>query len=259
MRERAAEFFEAHVFAGDGLDHIRARHEHVARLVDHDDEVRERRRVHGATGRRPHDDRDLGDDTGCGRVAAKDLAVFAEGDDAFLDARTAGVEDTDHRNAGLECVVHDLDDLLARDLAERAAEDGEVLAEDGHVAAVDRADTCDHRVAVRPLVLHAEGMRAMAHEFIELDERALVEQQVDALAGGHLAFGVLLLDRGQTAGGHGFVVAVLEVGEFACRGREVGAWFGVGHAVHSTGQRMGHAVEEYLQNRLVSLVGLQQT
>jgi hypothetical protein len=34
--------------------------------------------------------------------------------------------------------VHDLDDLLAVDLAERAAEDGRVLAEHAHLPAVDR-------------------------------------------------------------------------------------------------------------------------
>ena len=41
--------------------------------------------------------------------------------------RARRVEDADDRHAGLQRELHDLDDLLARDLAERAAEDREVL------------------------------------------------------------------------------------------------------------------------------------
>ena len=150
----------------------------------------------------------------CG-VEAEDLAVLAEGDDALLDARAARVEHADDRHAGLEGELHDLDDLLAGDLAERAAEDREVLRVDGDLAAVDGAGAGDDRVAVRPLLLHAERVGAVAHELVELDERALVEQLLDALAGGLLALGVLLLDRGLAARGHGLVVAHLEIGELA--------------------------------------------
>ena len=125
--EGAAELLHADVLAGDGLDHVGAGDEHLAGLVDHDHEVGERGGVHRAAGCRAHDDRDLRDDAGGLGVAAEDLAVLAERDDALLDARAAGVEHADDRHAGLDGVVHDLDDLLAGDLAERAAEDGEVL------------------------------------------------------------------------------------------------------------------------------------
>ena len=80
------------------------------------------------------------------------------------------------RAAGLHGEVHDLDDLLAEDLAERAAEDGEVLGEDADLAAVDGAVAGDHAVAVGPVLLHAEGRRAVPRQLVELDERALVEQ-----------------------------------------------------------------------------------
>src|SRR5664280_1337441 len=76
-----------------------------------------------AGGARPHDQRELRDDAGGHHVAVEDLAVQAEGDHAFLDPSAAGVVDADHRAAGPERQVHDLDDLLAEDLAERAAED----------------------------------------------------------------------------------------------------------------------------------------
>ena len=159
-------------------------------------------------------------------VAAEDLAVEAEGDDALLDARAAGVVDADDRAAGLHGEVHHLDDLLAVDLAERAAEDREVLAEHADRAAVDRAVAGDDAVAVGPVLLQAEVRRAVPGERVELDEGALVEQHLDALAGGLLALGVLLLDRPRRAGVDGLVVAAVQVGELAGGGVRVGDWRG---------------------------------
>jgi len=46
-----------------------------------------------------------------------------------------------------------------------------------------------------PVLFDAEAVRAVAREHVELDERAGVEQQVDALAGGELALVVLAPDR----------------------------------------------------------------
>src|SRR5690606_3002414 len=116
------------------------------------------------------------DDARGRRVPPEDLAVLAERDDTLLDARTARVEHADDRDADLHRVVHDLDDLLAGDLAERAAEHGEVLRVDGDLAAVDRARPGDDRVAVRPRLRHPEGGRAVADELVELDEGAVVEE-----------------------------------------------------------------------------------
>src|SRR5437762_1720978 len=39
MDVRAAQLVEGDVFVGDRLHHVRAGHEHVARVADHDDEV----------------------------------------------------------------------------------------------------------------------------------------------------------------------------------------------------------------------------
>src|SRR6185312_8753970 len=110
------------------FDHVRAGDEHLAGLVDHDDEVGESGRVDGTAGSRPHDDRNLRYHPGRGSVAAEDLAVLAEGDDALLDASTAGVQDANDGHPSLQREVHDLDDLLAGNFAERAAEDSKVLA-----------------------------------------------------------------------------------------------------------------------------------
>ena len=84
-------------------------------------------------------------------------------------------------------------DLLGEHLAERAAEDGEVLAEHEHLATVDRAPAGDDAVGVGPF-LEARGLGAVAGEQIELLEAARIEQYVDALAGEQLALLVLALD-----------------------------------------------------------------
>ena len=70
--------------------------------------------------------------------------------------------------------VHELVDLLGEHLAQGAAEDGEVLGEHEHLAAVDRAPAGDDAVGVGPLV--EPGRWARAGQQVELVERAVVEQ-----------------------------------------------------------------------------------
>ena len=190
-------------------------------LVDHHGEVGDRGGVDRAARARAHDQRDLRDDAAGPDVAEEDLAVEAERDHALLDARAAGVVDADDRAADLHGQVHHLDDLLAEDLAERAAEDREVLREHADLAAVDGAVAGDHAVAVRAVLLQAEVGRPVPGQLVQLDERARVEQHLDPLAGGLLAPGVLLLDRPRRAGVHRLVDAPLQVGELAGGGVDV--------------------------------------
>ena len=211
----AAELLHRDVLAGDGLDDVGAGDEHVGGAVDHDREVGDRGGVDVAAGAGAHDQADLRDHPAGVHVAAEDLAVQAERDHALLDAGAAALVDADDRAAGLDGEVHDLDDLLAVDLAERAAEDREVLGEHADLAAVDGAVAGDHAVAVRPALLQAERRRAVPGQLVELDERALVEEQLDPLAGGLAALGVLLLDRLRRAGVHRLVEPPVEVGQLA--------------------------------------------
>jgi hypothetical protein len=60
-------------------------------------------------------------------------------------------------------------------------------------------------------------------EFVEFDERSLVEQRRDPLPSRPLATAVLLLDRPRGAGMDGLVVSVLEIGELARGGVRVGS------------------------------------
>ena len=87
--------------------------------------------------------------------------------------------------------------------------------------AVDGAVAGDDAVAVRPALVQPERRRPVPRQLVHLDERVLVEQRVDPLAGGHLALGVLLLDRARRAGVDGLVVATVQVGEPAGGGVEV--------------------------------------
>ena len=183
MRRRAAELLERDLLPGHRLHDVGAGDEHVRRALDHEDEVGHRGRVDGAARARAHDERDLRDDARRLDVAPEDLRVAGERDDALLDPRAAGVVDPDHRAAVLDGQVHDLADLLGEDLAERAAEDGEVLGEDEDLAAEDRPVAGDDRVAVRAALHHPEVRLAVADVAVELDERAGVAELLGALAG----------------------------------------------------------------------------
>jgi hypothetical protein len=77
---------------------------------------------------------------------------------------------------------------------QRAAEHGEVLAEDINLPPVHRAPAGNHPVAGHLDIVHAEIGAAMGDEHVEFLEAALVQQQLDALARGQLALGMLRLD-----------------------------------------------------------------
>ena len=126
--------------------------------------------------------RDLRDHARRDRVALEDPAVGVERDHALLDAGAGAVVEADHRDAERQRQVHDLLDLLGEDLAQGAAEDGEVLAEDADLAAVDGAEAGDHAVGVGPVLLDAHAVGPVAGQHVHLDEGALVEQVLDPLA-----------------------------------------------------------------------------
>ena len=213
VRQRAAELLLRDVLAGDRLHDVGAGDEHVRRALDHHHEVGERGRVHRAAGAGPEDHADLGDDARGLHVAREDPAVRVEGDDTFLDARAGAVVEADERRADRLREVHHLVDLLGEHLAERAAEHGEVLAEHEHLATVDRSPTGDDAVGEGPGVLDPEAVGPVAGEHVELDERARVEQQLDALAGGELAALVLALDRGRAPRVEGLLAQLGELDE----------------------------------------------
>src|SRR3546814_13768586 len=76
--------------------------------------------------------------------------------DALLNASTAAVVEADDRRADEHRLFHHLADFLGMTLRQRAAENGEILAEDIDEAAVDRPRSGDDAVAGDFLVLHPE-------------------------------------------------------------------------------------------------------
>ena len=142
----------------------------------------------------------------------EDPAVARQGDGALLDAGAGAVVEADQRRAHLQGEVHELVDLLGEHLAEGAAEHREVLAEDEHLATVDGAPAGDDAVGVGPLGQSAL-VGSVAGEHVELVERAVVEQEVDPLAGEHLALGVLALDGSLGTGVERLLLALGQLGQ----------------------------------------------
>ena len=217
----AAEFLHGDVFTGDRLDDVGSGDEHLAGLVDHDHEIRQRGGVDVAAGRGTHDQRDLRDHAGSQDVVAEDLAVEAQGDDALLDARARAVVDADQRATGLDGELLHFHDLLAVDLAEAAAEYGRVLAEDADVAAVDGAVAGDDAIAQRAVLVETEVRAAVFGQRVEFDERPLVQQRVDALPGGELAPGVHFLHGGLADGVQRLFGPQLQIRQLARGGVDV--------------------------------------
>jgi hypothetical protein len=194
VRRRAAQFLGSDDFVRDRFDHVRAGHEHVGAVLDHEDEVGHGRRVNGAAGAGSHDHGDLRDHARGQHVALKHLGIAAQRHHAFLDARTAGVIEADDRRADLHRLIHDFADLFGVGLRQGAAEHREILAEDEHHAPVDRAVTGDDAVAEHLFALHAEVGAAVLDELVPFLEAALVQQQLQALARGQFAAVVLGVD-----------------------------------------------------------------
>src|SRR5688572_387760 len=122
-------------------------------------------------------------------VVAEDVREHGKRRDTFLDPGAAAVEDSHYGAAVAQRELLDLDNLLAVDLAEGSPVDGEVLAIDGHGAAIDGAVPGYQAVTERLLLFHAKGGGAVHGERIEFDERSLVDEQFNPFARGVLAAG----------------------------------------------------------------------
>src|SRR5262249_43873126 len=103
----------------------------------------------------------------------------------------------------------------------------EVLREDEHLTAEDRAVAGHDGVAVRASLEHSEVRLAVANVPVELDERSGIEELDQALAGKQLSLLALPLDRLLAAGVLGLLAQLLEPVEL--RLRRVGAIVRRGH------------------------------
>ena len=192
----ASQPLHVHVLVGDRLHHARPGDEHEAGPPHHVHEVGDRRRVDCSPGARTQHHADLRDDSRRQRVAEENVGVAPQRHDALLDARASRVVEAHQRRPVLQRHLLHLDDLLGVGFAEGAAEDGEVLGEDVHQASADRAPAGDHAVAQNLLVGQAEFVAPMGDEAVQLDERLLVEEEVQPLPGRELAAPALRLEPG---------------------------------------------------------------
>ncbi len=189
-----AEGFVGDFLVRHGLHHVRAGDVHVRRVLHHEDEVGQRRRIDVAAGARAHDDGDLGDHAGGEDVLHEDVGIAGEAVDAFLDARAARIEDADHWRAIHHGGLLDLHNLGGMGFRQGAAEDGEVFREDIDEAAIDGALAGDNAVAGDLLLIHAEIGALMLNEHVVFFEAAFIQQHFDTLPRAELAFGVLAFD-----------------------------------------------------------------
>lgn len=195
MHVGAAEAVLGDLLAGHRAHHVGAGDEHLRGLADHEDEVGQGGAVGRAAGAGTEHDRDLRDDTGGLGVALEDAAVAGQRGDALLDTGTGAVVERHQRRTGLDGHVHDLVDLGGVGLAQRAAEDPEVVRVGEHGPAVHGAPAGDHAVGVGLLGLQAEARRPVPPQRLDLVERTLVQQQLDPLARRQLALGTLCFGR----------------------------------------------------------------
>ena len=88
--------------------------------------------------------------------------------------------------------VHDLADLGCVGLGQRSAEDRKILGKDVDQPPLDPALTGHDPVAGILLLGQAKIGGPVRHEPVELDEAAIIEQQIEPLAGRELPLLVLL-------------------------------------------------------------------
>ena len=81
----SAEVFEGHHFIGDRFDDFWTGDEHVSRLVNHDDKIRDGRRIDCATCAGAHNDRNLWDDPRRTHVSEEDFSITSQRCYAFLN------------------------------------------------------------------------------------------------------------------------------------------------------------------------------
>ena len=211
-----AQLVEADLLASRDPDHLRAGNEHVAEVLDHEDEVRDRGRVDGATGAWSGDHRDLRHHAGGLDVPVEDVGISGQADDPFLDAGTARIVDPQAGTAGPDGQVHHLADFLGEHLTQRSAKHAGVMREDEDVAAVDRAVAGDDAVTWDLFLAHSKGLCPVHRKGIEFGKGSRIDQKLDTLTRRELAFRVLLV-VGIAAPVHRVVLALPQQVDLALR------------------------------------------
>ena len=214
VRHGPAELVFRHLFMRHQPNHIRPGNEHVRRMFHHQNEIRNRGRIHRSPGARPHNRRNLRHHPAIQRIAQKNIRIPRQRHHAFLNPRPTRIVQTNQRRAYLGRHVHDLDDLRRIRLRQRSAKHGKVLREHKHRPPIHLPVPGDEPIPLEGVLLHPKVSAAMGHKFVGLLERTLVQQEFNALARRHLAFFMLLFQPSQPATLIGQLAAPLKFRQF---------------------------------------------
>jgi len=175
MDAGAAQGFKIDIFVRHRADHVWTGDEHIGDLFSHKDEVSDTGRIDCPTGARPQDHRYLRDDTRSACVAEEYFAIRGQRRNPFLDPGPTRVVHADQRRAVLVGKVHQLSDLRAVGLTQRAAQDGEILSIDIHRPAVDFPPAGHHAIRKRVVLFHPKPLGTVNDIDVRLIEGIFIQ------------------------------------------------------------------------------------
>ena len=190
----AAQFFGGHFLADGGL-HQGGACQKKSAAVGHQNVIAHDGKIRAASHAHAHNRGYLRDAHGrhhC--IVSKDAAeVVGVGENIFLQGQknASRIHQIDRRDMVLDCHVLRADDFFGRHREKRSSFYCRVVGNDHHQPGVDAGQAGDDPGGGRasPLFIHAvSGIGA------EFEKRSRVGKQLDALARGQAAFGVLVLD-----------------------------------------------------------------
>src|SRR5215203_2344312 len=147
MSYSAAQLLFCYFLVRNSLNHIRSGNKHVGRVFDHDVEISDRGTVDCATSTRPHDATDLRHNTARERVAEENIRVASKAHDAFLNACSTRIIQTDNRCSDLHREIHDLANFFRVSLGKGSAEYSKVLCKNKYVTTVNQTVSGDNTIA----------------------------------------------------------------------------------------------------------------
>ena len=178
-------------FAGNGLCYLWTSYEHIAIRFRHDDVVGESWRINCATCARTEDSRQLWNYARCFDVALEDFSVARKAGNAFLDTSATAIVQTDDRNTGLHCHIHNLADFLGVSFRQGATHYGEVLRENINHSATYCSVAGNNAVAEERFLFDTEVVASVSYKHVDFFEAAFVEEHVYSFAGS--VFALLML------------------------------------------------------------------
>ena len=146
------------VFTHHLFDDSRTRKEHLARVLSHENEVAESRRIAGTTSAGAHDHGDLRNHARSPHVAGHNGAITSEREHAFVDTGSTAIVHGDKRSTGFDSHVHHAANLFGVALAQGAATHRKVLG------------GCKHQTAIH--------LAVTGHDAVTQDDLAFLEHAV---------------------------------------------------------------------------------